>query len=200
MWFLLSFRPLLGALASGLLALMLVLAPVQAARAEGIESGALSLSAREDGYFLSADYRIELPQRLEEALLAVPLFFVFDYELEQRRWYWLDKTVASGTVTYRLSFNALTRQYRVAINADGLRSASATLNFASLEEALRLISRVRREAVLPVSGLERGERYRLTVRLRLDLSQLPKPFQLNALTQREWLLDSEPRRISIEPR
>ncbi|KPF69588.1 hypothetical protein IP84_04595 [beta proteobacterium AAP99] len=191
---------LLSALAIGLLALALGLWPAHAARAEGIESGALSLTTREDGYFLSADYRIELPQRLEEALLAVPLFFVFDYDLEQRRWYWLDKTVASGTVTYRLSFNALTRQYRVAINADGQRSASATLNFASLEEALRLISRVRREAIVPVNALERGERYRLTARLRLDLTQLPKPFQLNALTQREWLLDSELRRISIEPR
>jgi hypothetical protein len=191
---------LLSALAIGLLALALGLWPAHAAHAEGIESGALSLTTREDGYFLSADYRIELPQRLEEALLAVPLFFVFDYDLEQRRWYWLDKTVASGTVTYRLSFNALTRQYRVAINADGQRSASATLNFASLEEALRLISRVRREAIVPVNALERGERYRLTARLRLDLTQLPKPFQLNALTQREWLLDSELRRISIEPR
>ncbi len=200
MWSFSSSRSVLGILMTSLLVFALCLVPIHAVRAEGIESGALSLSARDDGYFLSADYRIELPQRLEEALLAVPLFFVFDYELEQRRWYWLDKTVASGAVTYRLSFNALTRQYRVAINADGPRSASATLNFASLEEALRLISRVRREAVLPASALDRGERYRLTARLRLDLSQLPKPFQLNALTQREWLLDSEPRRISIEPR
>jgi hypothetical protein len=37
------------------------------------------------------------------------------------------------------------------------------------------------------------------VRLRLDVNQLPKPFQVNALASRDWQLASEPRRIAFTP-
>jgi hypothetical protein len=35
--------------------------------------------------------------------------------------------------------------------------------------------------------------------LRLDTGQLPKPFQLNALTNREWTLESSWLRMSVNP-
>ena len=41
--------------------------------------------------------------------------------------------------------------------------------------------------------------YQAAVRMRLDLSLLPKPFQVNALTSREWHLESEWRRFSWRP-
>ena len=48
-----------------------------------------------------------------------------------------------------------------------------------------------------LSELERGARYDVLVRLRLDIIQLPKPFQVNALASREWQLASESRRLSL---
>lgn len=171
------------------------------AQADGIDTKEITFAPDEDGnYLLTADYTIELSARLEEALKAVPLFFLFEFDLTRRRWYWLDEVVVSGQLLYRLSFNALTRQYQLTINSNRSDTAGGIrgLTFSTLEEALRLISRVRRPQVLPADALQRGERYRLTARLRLDLSQLPKPFQLNSLTQREWVLDSEARRINVE--
>jgi hypothetical protein len=171
------------------------------AQADGIDTKEITFAPDEDGnYLLTADYTIELSPRLEEALKAVPLFFLFEFDLTRRRWYWLDEVVVSGQLLYRLSFNALTRQYQLTINSNRSDTAGGIrgLTFSTLEEALRLISRVRRPQVLPADALQRGERYRLTARLRLDLSQLPKPFQLNSLTQREWVLDSEARRIKVE--
>ena len=35
--------------------------------------------------------------------------------------------------------------------------------------------------------------------MRLDTAQLPKPFQVNALTNREWTLSSEWKRFRFNP-
>jgi uncharacterized protein DUF4390 len=42
-------------------------------------------------------------------------------------------------------------------------------------------------------------RYEAAVRLRLDTTQLPKPFQITALTSRDWNLQSEWVRWSFTP-
>ena len=42
-------------------------------------------------------------------------------------------------------------------------------------------------------------RYDAAVRLRLDVNQLPKPFQVNALASREWQLASDWRRFAFTP-
>jgi hypothetical protein len=169
-------------------------APVWAAP-EGIEPREITLTPREDGYVLTAEFSIEVSPRLEDALQAVPLFFVFDYEINRRRWYWWDEDVGRGSITYRLSFNALTREYRVGLSSQGANLTALT--FPTLADALRFMSRVRRERVAEPGALKPGERYRVGVRLRLDTAQLPRPFQLNALTQREWLLDSDTKFITI---
>jgi hypothetical protein len=45
--------------------------------------------------------------------------------------------------------------------------------------------------VLEKAQVQRGQKYEAGVRMRLDLTQLPKPFQVNALTNREWTLASD---------
>jgi Domain of unknown function (DUF4390) len=183
-----------GTRAAAVFALAALSAPAFSA-AEGIEPREITLTPREDGYVLTAEFLIEVSPRLEDALQAVPLFFVFDYEINRRRWYWWDEDVARGSITYRLSYNALTREYRLALSSQG--ASLTALTFSSLPEALRFMSRVRRERVAEPGALKPGERYRVGVRLRLDTAQLPKPFQLNALTQREWLLDSDTKFITV---
>ena len=44
-----------------------------------------------------------------------------------------------------------------------------------------------------------GARYEAALRLRLDVNQLPKPFQVSALASREWTLQSEWHRWSVTP-
>lgn len=142
------------------------------------------LQASEEGYVLSADFRIDFNPRLEEAVTkGVTLYFVLDFELERPRWYWMDEKVASKSQTWRLSYHALTRQYR-------LSTGSLHQAFASLEEALQMLSRVRRWPVLD-TPLRPGDSYQAALRLRLDISQLPKPFQVSALANRDWNLNSD---------
>jgi hypothetical protein len=44
---------------------------------------------------------------------------VFEFELMRPRWYWVDEKVLSVSTQYRVSYNAITRQYRVAVGLLG---------------------------------------------------------------------------------
>ncbi len=176
---------LLGALAFMMLALP--------ARAEGILVRSAALVAAEEAYYLEADFEITLNATLEDALnKGVPLYFLLEFEVIRPRWYWLDDKVVGTQQQYRLAYNALTRQYRLGIGA-------FFQNFNDLNEALALLSRVRRRQVLELGMLNRGSVYAAAVRMRLDVSQLPKPFQLNALASRDWNLSSDWHRWSVRP-
>jgi hypothetical protein len=71
--------------------------------------------------------------------------------------------------------------------------------FASLDEVEHLLSRVASRPVIAADALVKGAHYEAAVRLRLDVTQLPKPFQVNALASREWSLSSEWYRWSFTP-
>lgn len=170
------------------LLLALALSYSAAAHADNITISHIALEGNDEGYSLDADFDIDLHPRLQDAVNnGVALYFEVEFELTRNRWYWLDERSASRQLTLRLSYHALTRQYRLARGA-------LHQSFSSLSEALRVLSRVRAWQVLERSEVSAGTDYQAGLRMRLDLSQLPKPFQLNALTNREWNLASEWRR------
>jgi len=170
-----------------LLLLLLAFGWTAAARAGNIEISHISLEGSDEGYALDADFQIELNPRLEDAIdKGVPLYFEVEFELTRKRWYWFDDSI-SRQLMLRLSYHALTRQYRVS-------SGALYQSFSTLAEALRVLSRVRSWQVLDPGQISVGADYQVALRMRLDVTQLPKPFQVNALTSREWNLASEWRR------
>ena len=176
-----AMRALLGALALA----------TAAAVAEEIQVGAARLVASEEGIVLDADFELDLTPRLEDALTnGVPLYFVFEFECTRPRWYWFDEKIGTATLTARLSFHALTRTYR-------LSTGTLHQSFATLDEALRALGRVREWLVLPRDALRPDTTYNAYVRMRLDTAQLPKPFQVSALANREWVLASPWRRWEV---
>lgn len=145
------------------------------------------LAAGDDGYVLSADFKFDLTPRLEEAVTkGVVLYFVADFELTKGRWYWLDEKLASRSQTYRLSYHALTRQYR--LSTGGLHQS-----FATLSDAVQVLSRLRNWGVIErgEKSIRVGEPYEAALRLRLDVTQLPRPFQITALGNKDWTLSSD---------
>ena len=176
-----------------LAALALSLPAAAPAHAEGIEVRHAALVAGEEGYFLEADFEIALNPTLEEALnKGVSLYFLLELEVIRPRWYWFNEKVVNTQQQYRLSYNALTRQYRLGVGG-------FFQNFSDLSEALDFLSRVRRRQVLEPGVLSPGRIYAAGVRMRLDVSQLPKPFQLNALASRDWNFGSEWYHWSVTP-
>ncbi|HYM48340.1 MAG TPA: DUF4390 domain-containing protein, partial [Burkholderiaceae bacterium] len=172
----------------------LVAAPSVARADERIGVMAASLEpAREvgDALLLNATFEFELPQALEEAIQkGIALYFNIEFELFRNRWYWFDRRVAASTLTYRLSYSPLTRQYRLA-------RGGLSQSFESLEEALSLLKSVRNWKVAEKSVVNPREEYHAQVRMRLDVTQLPKPFQVNAITSREWTLASDWREVPV---
>ena len=170
-----------------------VAALAPAAYADTIVVKSAELRLDEETYVLSAEFELAFNPTLEEAIQkGVPLYFVFEFELLRPRWYWVDEKVLSLTTQYRVSYNALTRQYRVAI---GLLSQT----FDALDDVERFLSRVTSRQVASIDQLVKGIRYEASVRLRLDVNALPKPFQVNALASRDWTLQSEWYRWSFTP-
>lgn len=150
-------------------------------------------SADGEAWLLSADFTLALSPALEDAVnRGVPLFFLVEFELLRSRWYWWDDRTAVATQTHRLSYHALTRQYRVLLNG-------VPYSFPTLSEALESMSRLRGWRVMPRDRVRAGTAYEGWLRLRLDTNQLPKPFQITALTDRDWNPQSEWKRFPFTP-
>lgn len=182
-----------GAWLGALAALLLAAATILPAHAQGIEVRRPTVTIADDHFTLDAQFDIALTATLEEVLSkGVPLHFVLEFELIRPRWYWFNERVASFRQEYRLAYNALTRQYRLGIG-------NLHQNLSSLSEALAVMSRVRRRQDVDPGILRRDVTYTAAVRFRLDTSQLPKPFQLNALVAREWNVGSDWYRWTVTP-
>jgi hypothetical protein len=188
-------------LAKSLLLLVLLVAsvvvlPQASAAPDSIEVSQVSIEpidSAEGGWQLSANFAFELNPRLEEVVnRGVPLYFVAEFELTRPRWYWFDEQAVNISQSYRLAYHALTRQYRVSIG-------TLQQGFPTLREALDLLSSIRAWKVSDKSAVKLGSPYLAAVRLKLDVAQMPKPFQVNAITNRDWALSSEWRRFAFVP-
>lgn len=155
------------------------------AAADGIEVRRASVDVGDEGYVINADFDFELRPRQQEAIeQGLSLYFVVEFEATRSRWYWLDEKIVSQEQRLRLTYQPLTRQYR-------LSGGVLHQNFTSSEEALRALARVRSWLISGAQQLKTGDSYVGALRMRLDLTQLPKPFQVDALTSRDWNFSSD---------
>ena len=167
------------------LVLALLLATAVAAQAGSIEPKRAALTPGEDGYSLSAEFTLDLGNRLEDAVArGVPLYFNLEFVLERSRKYWVNEHITTRSLSYRLAYSSLTRQYR-------LTTGNLHQNFGSLAEAMRVVGRIAALPVLEKDVLKAGESYEAAVRLALDRSQLPKPFQVDAITDSALQVDAK---------
>ncbi|MDE1941956.1 MAG: DUF4390 domain-containing protein [Betaproteobacteria bacterium] len=161
--------------------------------AEGIAVREAHVFAADDGYFVNAEFGLELTPALEEALSrGISLTFQVSLDVIEPRWYWFNKDVVTLRQERRLSFNPLTRAYRFSIG-------SLYLSFNSLQDALQSLAQLNRIRLGGPGLLRKGERYEAHLQMKLDVAQLPKPFQVDALSSNEWNLTSRPLTWKITP-
>lgn len=174
--------------------------------APATEVSQLRVERAEEGLYLSAQVRFDLPPVVEDALLkGIPMFFVAEADIYRERWYWRDARVVSAARTIRLAYQPLTRRWRVNIaaglisNSAGLR-ATLNQNFDTLAEALAGIQRLSRWKISGLTDIEGDGRHRLEFSFRLDLSQLPRPFQIGVAGQSDWNVAAQvSERLRLEP-
>jgi hypothetical protein len=150
---------------------------------------------RQDGsLLLNAQLKLELGSTLEEALIkGLAVHFVAEAEVMRDRWYWYDKKLGAVSKYYRLAYQPLTRRWRLNVSSEPIAhsgvTSSLSQNFENLQEALDVIRRQTGWKVAEISDIDLDARQRVIYRFRLDVSQLPRPFQIAAGNQADWRLE-----------
>ncbi|MBC8745191.1 hypothetical protein OKW43_002867 [Paraburkholderia sp. WC7.3g] len=176
------------------IALAVWLAAPGAAHADSIAVQRASLQADNGGWSLDAHFEFELNNNLEDAVnKGIPLYFTTDFELSRPRWYWFDEQPVSVSQSLRLSFQPLTREYRVS----SVQSGGLQLGFSTLKDALAVIKHVTSWHVIDRNQVRVGETYNASVRMQLDIGLMPKPFQIDAVNNRDWNLASDWKRFTF---
>ena len=172
------------------------------------EAGSVSdlrLELGEPGLYLNAQLHFELPLPVEAALYkGIPMYFVLDAQMARERWYWTDRQVAQAVRYLRLSYQPLTRRWRLSMAAEPLERSGLGVvlgqNFDALDEALEAMQRVVRWKIAEPGSVMPGMAYSVRLAFRLDTSQLARPFQIGTLGSNSWSLALEHRaRTVVEP-
>ncbi|CAG4892135.1 DUF4390 domain-containing protein [Paraburkholderia saeva] len=172
-------------------ALAVWLGTAGSAYADSIAVQRASLQADGNGWNLDARFDFDLNSNLEDAVnKGIPLYFTTDFELSRPRWYWFDEQPVSVSQSIRLSFQPLTREYRVS-------SGGLQLGFSTLKDALSVIKHVTSWHVIDRNEVHVGETYNASVRMQLDVALMPKPFQIDAVNNRDWNLASDWKRFTF---
>jgi hypothetical protein len=172
-----------------LLACALLLAAFGARAADTADVSQLRFDRTEEGLLLSANVSFDLPPAVDEALTkGIPMFFVAEAVLLRDRWYWTDKSIASATRYMRMSYQPLTRRWRLVISSTPIGSTALALgqNFDSRDEALAAVQRISHWKIAEPGDIDPDSRYNVDFRFRLDVSQLPRPFQIGAMGHADW--------------
>ena len=164
---------------------------ISATRAEAklTHAGQLSVSSR---------FRTDLPDQLKEALKqGVPLHFNLSWQLSAPSMssykFKFDQLLNNdSTIQYKLSFHPRTNRYRVTVG-------TFSTEYDTLETALRAVGAVANWKVLSKGALSdvAAKDTKAEIRLLLTTAKLPKPFQINALTSKNWHLDSGWKSLSV---
>ncbi|MCB2020780.1 MAG: DUF4390 domain-containing protein [Rhizobacter sp.] len=171
--------------------LLLVLSCPAPARAQAVELSSFSVVRSEDGVLLSYVADFELPPSVEDALhRGVPLHFEARAELLQSRWYWRDKRIARATLSWRLTYRPLTRNYR--LDTGGLNQ-----NFDTLAEALDSLRRRTRWKIADAAQIDGDGGHYVEFAFGLNTSLLPRPMQIGIGGETSWSLSVE-RSIRID--
>jgi hypothetical protein len=198
-------RCLKSVLASGLLAWCLLGLAALPARAEtSVELAELQVELADDGLYLSARLRFDLPTVVEDALhKGIAVHFVADAEVLRERWYWYDQRIASAQRHMRLAYQPLTHRWRLNVSSEPIVNSNLGITFAqhfdTLQEAMTTVQRIARWRIAPVVELERDGRQSVQFRFQLDASQLPRTLQIGVLGDADWTLSVE-RKIDLTPR
>ncbi len=154
------------------------------ARAATVDAQPLSLDQEVDGLYVSATVVFALPRALEDALhRGIPLYFLTRIEVVRGRWWWFDEKIGSVQVLSRLAYQPLLEKYRVSTGA-------LQKNYNSLDEALSQVQHALHLKAADAKDLVVGQGYSVYASFELDLSQLPRPFQINVSSQADWQLQA----------
>lgn len=112
----------------------------------------------------------ELKSALHKGLL---LFFTLEMKVFEPHALWFDTVVLTQSRTWGIQHNLLLREWRVTEN-------NITTKAFSLDEAIKHITQVKEWSIPLGKKMRLGGTYKGEIRLKLETSLLPRPFQITA--------------------
>jgi hypothetical protein len=163
------------------------------AQTSSVELTELMPVRKDNALLLNAQLKLELGPAVEDALIkGLAVHFVVEAEVLRERWYWTDKKTGAASRYYRLAFQPLTRRWRLNVSSEPISgtglAGSISQNFETLAEALSVIRRQSAWKIADAQSLDPDARQRLRYEFKLDVTQLPRPFQIAAGNQADWNL------------
>jgi hypothetical protein len=162
----------------------------------------LRLERSDEGVLLSASVAFDVPPVIDDMLAkGIPMFFVAEASLFRDRWYWYDKQVASAERHMRLSYQPLTRRWRLVVSNAPIGNSGLALGqtFDTREEALAAVQHISHWKIADLASIDPESRYNVDFRFRLDVSQLPRPFQIGAVGHADWNISAlRNQRLAVE--
>lgn len=165
----------------------------------------MRLEHTDEGLFLNAALRFDLPTLAEDALLkGIPMYFITEADVQRDRWYWYDQHVATTVRYMRLSYQPLTRRWRLNVSSAPFESSGLGVvlgqNFDQLADVLATMQRIAHWKIAEPEAIDPQARYNVQLRFRMDLSQLPRPLQIGAMGRSGWNLSmARSHRFAVEP-
>jgi hypothetical protein len=171
--------------------------------ADNAEITELKVERDDAALVLSATVKFEPTTLVEDALQkGIPMFFVAEVEILRNRWYWTDLKVAGEARHMRLAYQPLTRRWRLNVGSKPIGNSglgvTLTQNFETMGDALAAVQRFSRWQVADSAAIDPDSTHTLRFRFALDVSQLPRPFQIGAVGQSDWNI-SATRTIRLSP-
>ena len=147
---------------------------------------------------VNTQFDLTLNPKIEEALSkGIPIDIVIDIKLLRKRWWWRDVLITDWTLTRRLQFHALSRQYLVT----SPQEERATESFSSLAQALDWLGDVR-DLRIPLTAKKEllpDARHLVSLRARLDIEALPVIMRPLAYATPSWRLNTGWREWPVTP-
>ena len=169
----------LGAWLARVLAMALLGLSGAWAQTSSVELAELMPVRKDNALMINAQLKLELGPAVEDALIkGLAVHFAAEAEVFRERWYWTDKKIGVASRYYRLAFQPLTRRWRLNVSSEPISGTGKIADAQSVDP---------------------DARHRLRYEFRLDVSQLPRPFQIAAGNQADWNLQvSKTLRLSEE--
>lgn len=181
---------------------------------QGLHTGVLNavvdspaeVQVQRDGedVLLTSNLNWALPDLVQDALLkGIPVHFIAEAQISRERWYWSDQELLDAKRYMRLSYQPLTRRWRLytgsqPFEGQGLGVALSS-SFETWADAIQAMQRIVRWRIGPVVALPVSGDAFLQLRFRIDLSHFPRPLQIGALGRSDWnLLVTRRERVDLE--
>jgi len=148
-----------------------------------------------DGLFLTAALPpLVLSSQMRTALdKGIPMVFTLHARVLRERWYWSDQVVAEARRYMRLSYQPLTRRWRL-MYVDRTKLASGQMDtglgqaFDDVSDAVAAMRRVVRWQIAKDDIAGQDSAYVVKFQFLLDVAQLPRLLQIGAAGHQGWIL------------